>query len=83
MSASLPVVDPAKIPVPTLVMRGQWDGIATLEDVNAFFLKLPHPDKQLTVMQGIAHSSMRSQNWRMVYHLLDAWFSRPAAAYTG
>jgi alpha-beta hydrolase superfamily lysophospholipase len=83
MSANLPVVDPAKITVPTLVMRGQWDGIATTEDVTAFFLKLPHPDKQLTVMQGIAHSSMRSQNWRMVFHLLDAWFSRPAAAYTG
>jgi alpha-beta hydrolase superfamily lysophospholipase len=83
MSANLPVLDPTKIPVPTLVMRGQWDGIATLEDVTAFFLRLPHPDKQLTVMQGIAHSSMRSQNWRMVYHLLDAYFSRPAAAYTG
>jgi alpha-beta hydrolase superfamily lysophospholipase len=83
MSANLPIVDPAKIAVPTLIMRGQWDGIATIEDVTAFFLKLPHPDKQLTVMQGIAHSSMRSQNWRMVYHLLDAWFARPAASYTG
>jgi len=31
----------------------------------------------------LVHSSMRSQNWRMVFHLLDAWFSRPAAAYTG
>jgi alpha-beta hydrolase superfamily lysophospholipase len=83
MSANLPVIDPAEITVPTLVMRGQWDGIATIEDVTAFFLRLPHPDKQLSVMQGIAHSSMRSQNWRMVFHLLDAWFSRPAAAYTG
>jgi pimeloyl-ACP methyl ester carboxylesterase len=83
MSANLPVIDPAKIAVPTLVMRGQWDGIATMEDVTGFFLKLPHPDKQLSVMQGVAHSSMRSQNWRMVYHLLDGWFSRPAATYTG
>ena len=83
MSANLPVVDPAKLKVPTLIMRGQWDGIATLQDLIDFFVKLPHPDKQFTVMPGIAHSSMRSQNWEMVFHLLDSYFSRPAPAYTG
>lgn len=64
-------------------MRGQWDGIATMQDLINFFVKLPHPDKQFTVMPGIAHSSMRSQNWEMVFHLLDSYFSRPAPAYTG
>ena len=29
----LPVVDPEKIAVPTLIMRGQWDGIAGFEDL--------------------------------------------------
>jgi pimeloyl-ACP methyl ester carboxylesterase len=83
MSANLPVLDPAKIKVPVLIMRGQYDGIATEQDLLAFFARLPHPDRQVTIMQGIAHSSMRSQNWRMVYHLLDGYFSRPAPAYTG
>jgi hypothetical protein len=31
MTSKLPVVDPLKIPVPTIVMRGQWDGIASVE----------------------------------------------------
>ena len=83
MSANLPVVDPAKLNVPTLIMRGQWDGIAAMADLINFFSRLPHPDKQLTVMQGIAHSSLRSQNWQMVFHLLDSWMSRPAVAYKG
>jgi pimeloyl-ACP methyl ester carboxylesterase len=83
MSANLPVLDPAKITVPTLVMRGEWDGIASFEDVAGFFANLPNPDKQLIVMPGIAHSSTRSKNWALVYHLLDAFFSRPVPVYTG
>jgi pimeloyl-ACP methyl ester carboxylesterase len=46
MCSRLPVVDPEKITVPTLIMRGQWDGIASFEDLVAFFAKLPNPDKQ-------------------------------------
>ena len=83
MSANLPVLDPAKITVPTLVMRGQWDGIASFQDVAAFFANLPNPDKQLIVMPGIAHTSTRSKNWALVYHLLDGFFSQPAPAYVG
>jgi len=47
-----------------------------------FFVKLPHPDKQFTVMPG-AHTSMRSKNWQRAYHVLDSFFDRPALVYTG
>src|SRR5437762_8064612 len=83
MSANLPVVDPTKITVPMLVMRGQWDGIASFQDVANFFAKLPNPDKQFIVMPGIAHTSTRSKNWALVYHLLDAYFSQPAPVCVG
>ena len=33
MCSNLPVVDPDKITVPTLIMRGQWDGIASFDDL--------------------------------------------------
>ena len=55
MSANLPVVDPDKIVVPTLIMRGQWDGIASFQDLANFFARLPNPDKQFAVMPGISH----------------------------
>ena len=83
MSANLPLVDPTRLVVPTLVLRGQWDGIAAFEDIAAFFAKLPNPDKQLVVMPGIAHSSTRSKNWQLVYHVLERFFSQPAPVYTG
>ena len=83
MSANLPVLDPAKIRVPTSILRGQWDGIATEQDVIDFFARLPNPDKQLSVMPGIAHTSLRSKNWRMVYDLVDSCCSRAAPVYTG
>ena len=82
MTEKLPVIDPEKIKVPTLVMRGQWDGIASFQDVTNFFVKLPNPDKQFTVMPG-AHTSMRSKNWRRAYHVLDTFFDRPALGYSG
>jgi pimeloyl-ACP methyl ester carboxylesterase len=83
MSANLPLVDPEKINVPTLMMRGQWDGIAGLQDLINFYVKLPNPDKQFAMMPGIAHSSLRSKNWALVFHMLDAFFSQPAPEYTG
>jgi pimeloyl-ACP methyl ester carboxylesterase len=83
MSANLPVVDPERISVPTLIMRGQWDGIASFQDLANFFAKLPNPDKQFIVMPGIAHTSTRSKNYALVYHLLDAYFSQPAPVYVG
>src|SRR5262249_49413693 len=46
MCSKLPLVDPAKITVPTIIMRGEFDGIAGFDDLIEFFKRLPHPDKQ-------------------------------------
>jgi pimeloyl-ACP methyl ester carboxylesterase len=83
MCSRLPVVDPEKITVPTLIMRGQWDGIASFEDLVAFFAKLPNPDKQFTVMPGISHASFQQKNYALVYHILASFFSQPAPVYRG
>jgi pimeloyl-ACP methyl ester carboxylesterase len=83
MCSRLPVVDPEKITVPTLIMRGQWDGIASFEDLIAFFSKLPNPDKQFTVMPGISHASFQQKNYAVVYHILASFFSQPAPIYRG
>jgi pimeloyl-ACP methyl ester carboxylesterase len=83
MTSNLPVCDPTQIKVPTVILRGEFDGIATMEDLLGFFQKLSHPDKQFVVMQGIAHSSTRSKNYRTVYHLIERCLSQPAPVYTG
>ena len=82
MCSKLPVVDPEKITVPTIVLRGQFDGIAGMDDLVDFFKRLPNPDKQFTVMTGISHASFQQKNYLLVYDILHAYFSRPAPAYT-
>jgi pimeloyl-ACP methyl ester carboxylesterase len=83
MCSKLPLVDPAKITVPTIVMRGQYDGIAGFDDLVSFFKRLPNPDKQFTVMAGISHASFQQKNYLMVYHILHAFFTQPEPVYLG
>ena len=83
MCSKLPLVDPEKIPVPTIVMRGEYDGIAGIDDLLGFFRRLPHPDKQFSVMAGISHASFQQKNYLMAYHILHAFFSQPEPLYRG
>jgi pimeloyl-ACP methyl ester carboxylesterase len=83
MCSKLPVVDPGKISVPTLIMRGEFDGIAGFDDLLEFFKRLPNPDKQFAVMAGISHASFQQINYLMVYHILHAFFSQPEPVYRG
>jgi pimeloyl-ACP methyl ester carboxylesterase len=83
MSARLPVCNPEKMNVPTLIMRGQFDGIASFQDLVNYFAKLPHPDKRFVVMPGIAHSSLHEKNLAIVMSVLENFFGAPAAVYQG
>ena len=81
MCSKLPLVDPARITVPTLILRGQYDGIAGIDDLIEFFKRLPNPDKQFAVMAGISHASFQQKNYLTVYHLLHAFFTQPEPVY--
>ena len=83
MCSRLPVVNPEKITVPTLVMRGEFDGIAGMQDLVEFFRRLPNSDKQFAVMAGISHASFQQINYLTVYHILHAFFSQPPPLYRG
>ena len=83
MCSKLPLVDPAKLDVPTIVMRGEFDGIASVEDLLEFFRRLPNPDKQFAVMAGISHASFQQKNYMGVYHILHAFFTQPEPEYRG
>ena len=76
-------INPENIKVPTIIMRGQWDGIAGFDDLIEFFKKLPNPDKQFAVMPGISHASFQQKNYMLVYHILLSFFSQPAPIYRG
>jgi pimeloyl-ACP methyl ester carboxylesterase len=81
MCSKLPIVDPQRIAMPTLLLRGQYDGIAAFDDLIEFFGRLPNPDRQFTVMAGISHASFQQKNYLMVYDILHAWFARTTPVY--
>jgi pimeloyl-ACP methyl ester carboxylesterase len=83
MCENLPIVDPGRITTPTLVMRGEYDGIASLDDLLEFFGRLPNADKHFAVMPGIAHASFQQKNYELVYAVLASFFAQPEPVYRG
>jgi alpha-beta hydrolase superfamily lysophospholipase len=83
MCSKLPLVDPARITVPAIILRGEHDGIASLDDLIEFFKRLPNMDKQFSVMAGISHASFQQKNYMMVYRILHSFFTLPEPAYRG
>ncbi len=83
MCSRLPVVDPQRITAPTLIMRGEFDGIASLDDLLKFHQLLPCPSKQFNIMQGISHASFQQKNYLMVYAILHGFFAMPEPTYKG
>jgi pimeloyl-ACP methyl ester carboxylesterase len=83
MCSKLPMIDPARVLAPTLILRGEYDGIASFDDLLRFFTLLPNMDKQFNVMRGISHASFQQKNYLMVYHLLHGFYTQPEASYQG
>src|SRR5262249_36648065 len=83
MCAHLPVCNPENIKAATIIMRGEYDGIASFTDLMKFFEKLPNPDKQFAVMPGIAHASLQQKNYAIVHHILLSFFTQPEPIYRG
>ena len=83
MCENLPIVYPLNLTMPVLVMRGEWDGIASVDDLLNFFRLLPNPDKQFKSMHGISHGSFQQKNYLMVYRMLYDFFTQPEPVYVG
>lgn len=77
MCSALPVANPAKLPCPVLIMRGAHDGIATMDDLLKFFVKLPNDDKQFTVMAGAGHITHLGVNKDRFYNTFFSFLEMP------
>ena len=77
MVANLPIVEPAKLTVPVLMLRGEYDGIATMEDLVAFYQKLPNGDRAFAVLPGMAHSVVWCINRQLFWHAMHGFLAQP------
>ena len=82
MTANLPVVDPEKVLAPVLLVRGEFDGIATVADLGAFYNKLPNGDRQFAILPGTAHSVVLAINRQLFWHAARAFLTMPTPIAT-
>src|SRR6202035_3579270 len=82
MTANLPVVKPDKVLAPVLLVRGEYDGIATVADLEEFFNGLPNGDRQFVILPGTAHSVTLATNRQLFWHLTRAFLTMPAPIAT-
>jgi len=75
MTANLPVVDPVKVLAPVLLLRGEYDGIATVDDLMDFFKRLPSGDRQFVILPGAAHSLITNINRQQTWHAVQSFLS--------
>src|SRR5258707_1115120 len=68
MTANLPVVHPDKVLAPVLLVRGEYDGIATIADLEEFYNRLPNGDRQFIILPGTAHSLALATNRHLPEH---------------
>jgi len=77
MTANLPVVDPTKLRAPCLVVRGEYDGIASEDDLLDFYRKLANPDRQFSILPGLAHNLSLGLNRQLFWHCARAFLEMP------
>jgi pimeloyl-ACP methyl ester carboxylesterase len=77
MTANLPLVDPLKVKSPVLLIRGDHDGIATVEDLEDFFRQLPNGDRQFVIVPQTAHNPTVGKNRFLYWHAVNAFLTMP------
>jgi len=77
MAANLPIVDPKKILSPVLVLRGEFDGNSTNDDLLDFYRQLPNGDRQFVILPQTAHSAGYSKNRHLLYYAMHSFLAAP------
>jgi dipeptidyl aminopeptidase/acylaminoacyl peptidase len=77
MAANLPIVDPKKILSPVLMLRGEFDGNSTNDDLLDFYRQLPNGDRQFVILPQTAHSAGYGKNRHLLFYALRNFLAEP------
>ncbi len=78
MAANLPIVDPKKVMAPVLMLRGEFDGNSTNDDLLDFYRQLPNGDRQFVILPQTAHSAGWGKNRHLLFYALRNFLAEPA-----
>jgi pimeloyl-ACP methyl ester carboxylesterase len=82
MTSNMPVVHPQKVLAPVLMVSGEYDGNATVADLEEFYSLLPNGDRQLVILPGTAHSVTLATNRQLFWHVTRSFLTMPAPLAT-
>jgi pimeloyl-ACP methyl ester carboxylesterase len=78
MTTKLPLLDPTKVAYPLLVIRGEYDGIATEEDVLNYFRNATTKNRQYCLIPGATHAIGWGNQRKKSWYTLRAFLQSPA-----
>jgi pimeloyl-ACP methyl ester carboxylesterase len=73
----LPVIDPERITVPTLILRPEKDSVNTPEEMLEFFVKLKTADKSYVSLPEGGHAILLEKGHHRFQQVVLAFFDRP------
>ena len=77
MTSKLPLFEAKDLKCAVLVIRGEFDGIATEADLLDMYSQLPNPDRQFVTLSQTAHNLGLSWNRHTFWHAVNAFLSMP------
>jgi dipeptidyl aminopeptidase/acylaminoacyl peptidase len=80
MAVNLPLVDPKKVMAPVLMIRGEFDGNSSNDDLLDFYRQLPNGDRQFVILPQTAHSPGYGNNRHLLWYAVRNFLAAPAPA---
>ena len=77
LTTTMPMVHPKLIPVPVLLIHGQYDDVSDPDGLFPFFRQLPNPYKRYTVVPDAGHMMHLQKGHRLFQHEVVQFFRAP------
>jgi pimeloyl-ACP methyl ester carboxylesterase len=77
MVTIMPMINARLMPVPTMIIHGQFDDVADLQGLLPFFSDLPNPYKEYVVVPNAGHMMHLQKGHRIFQQAVIGFFSSP------
>jgi len=77
MVTIMPMINPRLMPVPVMIIHGQYDDVADLDGLLPFFQQLPNPDKRYVVIPNAGHMMHLQMGYQAFQYEVAAFFMSP------
>jgi pimeloyl-ACP methyl ester carboxylesterase len=77
MVTIMPMINPRLMPVPTMIIHGQYDDVADLDGLLPFFQQLPNPYKRYIVIPDAGHMMHLQKGHQLFQHEVVSFITAP------